>query len=497
MMFVRSAGALHVLLEPSLRRLSAESYSRRIGAAERMADMHQHLSRASSLHVASPHSFFGDSPSKPLRVTNPCLREIDAANRILVGNAGDHARVLALLGQHYQQPLSDDFQSRLDDPSYEPTDRMLVVRHRELIGHIQLSRQAAWFDSERIPITTVRDAVILPEMNPHELIQPLLETAEATALSEGAILAIARAEQTEPFAARGWSLSRAQGFTRANTRSLLSHITAQLSNRKQRHSSIEIRTWRHFELEQIQPVYEQVATGMWGTLHRSDDAWRWLVGRKSHDQILIAVKHNTDAADSARQQVVGYAVVRDSCIVEMITLPGFASVRPLLVARACRDAIDRDHHFVSLHTPPTDSMHELLVTAGGNWLAHNPHVGLWMQKLLSQEKWIERLYPVLYRRAREAGIPRPLEVGFAVDDERYRFVFTRRSVRLEHALPAANVHVRCGRIAFQDMLLGNLTWPKSVERGLLQLSDERIAPVLAALFSARIFWQSPFELLRL
>lgn len=475
--------------------------------------MHQHLSRVSPLpastalveekgHAAGNGPVAGNGLASSGRITlrspNPCLRVIDPHTRIVVGNAGDHSRALALLVQHYQAPLADDFQSRLDDPSYEPTDRMLVVRRGELIGQVQFSRQSAWFDQERIPTATVRDGVILPEMNPVRLMEPLLETVESTALTEGAILAVARPEQPEFFAARGWSICRSQGHTQANTRALLAHITAQLAARKHRHSLIEVRTWWHFELDLIQPVYEQVATAMWGTLHRSDDAWRWLVGRKAHDQILLAVRHKEGASKEAEKlYVVGYAVVRDSCIVEMITLPGHSGVRPLLVARACRDAIDRDHHFVSLHTPPTDPMHEFLVTAGGSWLSSTAHGGQWMHKLLSPEKWVERLYPQLYRRAREAGIPRPLEIGFAVEDSRYRFLFTRRSVRLEQALPSAPIDVVCDAATFRDLLTSNLAWPVALERGLLRIDDPPKAAMLAALFPPRLFWQSPFELLRL
>jgi GNAT superfamily N-acetyltransferase len=428
---------------------------------------------------------------------NPCLQELSNGIKIVAGNAGDHGRVLSFLSRHYQTVLSDDFQSRLDEPSYEPSDRMLLVRGGDMLGHAQITRQSLWFDHERLPVAAIRDFAVLPEMHAMGLREPLLETAEETALAEGAVLAIARVEQPEFFAAHGWSTYRSQGHTRANTRSLLAHITAQQAARKHRHPHAEIRTWWHFELDAIQPVYEQVAAAMWGTIHRNDDAWRWLVGRKAHEQILVAVKHKSEATNSAPIQAVGYAVLRDANIVEMFTLPGHSGVRPQLVARACRDAIDRDHHFVSLHTPPTDPLHELLVTAGGTWIPGNTHAGQWMCKLLSPEKWVERLYPQLYRRAREAGIPRPLELGFAVGDHRYRFVFTRRSVRLEHALTLAAVDVTCDAAAFQDLLLSNLAWPAAVERGRLRLENAKIAPVLTALFPPRLFWQSPFEQLRL
>ena len=107
------------------------------------------------------------------------------------------------------------------------------------------------------------------------------------------------------------------------------------------------------------------------------ETWQWLAGRKAQDQILIAVKNNRQrSSDSAADlDAVGYAIVRDSCIVEMLTLPGFSAARAMLVARACRDAIDRDHHFVSLHTPAADPMHELMVTAGGSWISDGASTG--------------------------------------------------------------------------------------------------------------------------
>lgn len=469
--------------------------------------MHQHLLRraispealspasAAAVAVAPPGSATASPGTK--RWQNACLVELWPGTRIVVGNAGDHARVLAMLAQYYQAALGDDFQSRIDEPCYEPSDRMLVVHRGDLIGHVQVSRQSSWFDHERIPIASMRDFVIPTELQSVGLEKPLLETAESTALSEGAILATARPDQPDTFVRRGWSLCRAQGHTQANTRALLAHLTAQLAARKQRHANIEVRTWWHFELEAIQPVYEQVASAMWGASQRSDDMWRWLVGRKAHDQILIAVRHKPDESPKqATPNVVGYAVVRDACIVELVTLPGCSAVRPLLMARACRDALDRDLHFISLHTPPTDPLHELLVTAGGSWLPSPVH-GQWMCKLLSVEKWVERLYPQLYHRAREAGIPRPLEIGFAVDEERYRFVFTRRSVRLEHALPSTEVNVTCDGTAFQSMLLGNLTWQTAIERSTIRVDNPKRAALLAALFPSRLFWQSPFELLRL
>jgi len=247
-------------------------------------------------------------------------------------------------------------------------------------------------------------------------------------------------------------------------------------------------------------VYQQISTSMWGPLYRSEETWQWLMGRKVQDQILIAIENAPGKPDglTTDPNVVGYAIVRDSCVVEMLTLPGYSTARALLVARACRDAIDRDHHFVSLHTPAADPMHELLVTAGGSWISHGATSGgQWMFKLLAPDRWVERFYPVYHERAREAGIQRPLEIDFALEENtKWRLTLTRRSSRLEPA-KTSQTHVQCNWQTFQDLLMSNLTFPEALAQGRLRAAHRSIPRTLAALFPPKLFWQSPFELLRL
>src|SRR6185436_21022615 len=99
-----------------------------------------------------------------------------------------------------------------------------------------------------------------------------------------------------------------------------------------------------------------------------------------------------------------------SCLVEMMTLPEFAGARTQLLAGACRDAMVRDHHSISLYTPAADPLHELLVTAGGAWISDAVvPAPRWLIKLLAPEKWVERFYPSWHERARAANVPRPFE----------------------------------------------------------------------------------------
>jgi predicted acetyltransferase len=422
----------------------------------------------------------------------------------VAGNAGDNPLVQRLLVQAYQLPLSEDFQSRLDEPLYQPTDRLLLQRAGKLIGHVQVSKLTGWFQGQRCPLARLQDFVTLPEYRCSDLDSPLLTMAESVAVNEGAVLGFVRSDRPEWFEQHGWSCCRGQGHTRANTREILSHLNSHQSKQRRDCPTIEVCTWRHFQLDSILKVYQQLSTNMWGTLQRSLESWQWLVGRKAHDQILLAIDNSTaassapSATDLANQpNVVGYAIVRDSCIVELLTLPEYSAARSMLLVQACRDAIDRDHHFVSLHTPTADPLHELLVTAGGSWITDSADAGgQWMLKLLAPDRWIERLYPVLHERAREADIRRPLEIDFAIEQGFQRFTLTRRSSRLE-PIAHSSVAVQCDWRALQDLLTSNLTFPEAITQGRLRSPHLSILRMLAALFPPKLFWQSPFPLLRL
>lgn len=435
-----------------------------------------------------------------------CVRELADGACIVAGNAGDHPLVLQLLVETRHGALADDFQSRLDEPSYRPSDRLLVRRDRSLVAHVHVASHIGWFDSQRVPLVKLEDFAALPEFGQAGYGEHLLASAEDIAAGEGAILGLVHSETPEAFVRRGWSLLRGQGHTRAGARAVLAHLDAQeAARRKRRKAPLEIRTWRHFEMDAIRKVYDETAAGLWGPLLRSEAAWQWLIGRKAQDQILLAVDaQNASPEDSASDllkaggRVVGYAVVRGSCIVEMMTLGDFPGARTQLLSRACQDAMDRSHHSISLYTPAEDSLHELLVTAGGAWIsdasAGDPR---WLIKLLAPEKWVERFYAAWHDRARAADVPRPFEVGFVTGAETWRFTLTRRSSRLERVEQRPSSWVECDRSVMESLLLRNLSVVAAVTHGRLRLSRPELAGELATLFSPRLFWQSQLEVMRL
>jgi predicted acetyltransferase len=437
-----------------------------------------------------------------------CLRDLGADVRILTANAGDHPLILQLLIQARQQQLSEDFQSRLDQPNYRPADRLLLRRGKTLLGHVHVASHIGWFESQRVPLVKLEDLAILPEYRGSDLDSELLWAAESIAADEGAVLAVVHTERPDWFERHGWSVLRGQGHTRASARAVLAHLDAQDQFRRRRRTAAQVRTWRHFELDKIRDLYDQVAAAWWGPLYRSEIFWQWLIGRKAQDQVLLAVAPrrnglppalaaNDHAFDNAAEQSVGYAIVCGGAIVEMITISGNTSARVQLLARACRDAMDRDHQAISLYTQAADPLHELLVTAGGAWIDDGAAGGpRWMIKLLSPERWVERCYELWRRRARAADVPRPFELGVQTDRQRYRYTLTRRSSRMEASEELPKHRVQCDQTTLDSLLIGNLDIAKAIHQGALRLSNPELAPQIAALFPPRLFWQSSLELMR-
>jgi Acetyltransferase (GNAT) domain/Sterol carrier protein domain len=424
---------------------------------------------------------------------------VDSSNafRLVVANAGDHALIHALLRAANQSPSYEDFLTWLDDPSYEPTDRLLLKHGKQIIAHAQLLQRVAWFEGVKIAVGSVQDLAVLPEYAQAGCERKLLAAAEHQMHDARAVVSLVRTNRPEPFRAAGWTDVAGQGHSEVSIGDVLAHLSAQAALASRRARSLQIRRWRHVELDAVRAVYSDWASRSWGALHRAEAYWQWLVGRKAHSDLIVAV----DGADrwhelETNSRIVGYAVNCGDKILELCSLPGYARAAPHLVVRACQDAIEQDHHTLSLYAPASDPLHELIVTAGGTWSADDRGAGgTLLVKLLAPERWAEAIYPILRQRAKSAGLPRPLQICFDTGAERYRLLITRRSSRLV-ADSAKSADVGCDVATFTSLLVGNLSVVKAFESGRLRVANDETLQHLAALFPPALFWQSQLDVLR-
>jgi predicted acetyltransferase len=412
-------------------------------------------------------------------------------------HAGDHALVYALLRAANQTPSYEDFVAWLDEPSYEPSDRLLIKRGEQIIAHVQLLQRTAWFDGVKIALGSLQDLAILPEFSQGGYEQRLLAAAEEQLLEAQSVVSLVRTDRPEPFRAAGWADVRGQGYSEVGIGDLLAHLSAQASLSSRRLRALQIRRWRHVELDAVRAVYSAAVSNCWGALHRAEAYWRWLVGRKAHSDLIVAVEGDDQWQElQADSQIVGYAVNQGARILEVCGMPEHARATPRLLVRACQDAIEQDHHTISLHTPASDPLHELIVTAGGKWSGpdHGDRSTL-LVKLLDPGRWVEAIYPILRRRAKTAGLPRPLQLCFDTGEVHYRLLVTRRSSRL---IPddAATADVICDPEVFASLLLGNLNITKAGDAGRIRFANDEVRQRVASLFPPALFWQSEWDVRR-
>lgn len=408
---------------------------------------------------------------------------------VVAANPGDHALIHRLLLAVHQAPSREEFQASLDYPQYEPTDRLLIRSGSQLLGHVQLVRRLVQFGAIQIPATALQWLAVLPEYRAADYRHHLLAAAESEARADGAELVTAMSTDLDVRPEnRGWIALRDQGYSVSSARDTL----AQLSSTRYR-KSFHARVWRHVELSSLIDVYQQQVAGRYGLVARSDAYWHWLCSRKAYDQILVAIE-GRDTLDYGPNgaTIVGYAVVAGERIVELITLPGHRSAAVPLLTHACRDAMERNHDTIVLHAPPTHPLHELMITAGGDWRTLTNAFGVPIVKVLQPASLVRRLYPRLHAAAKEAGLPCPLHLSLKIDGQPRRLTLSRRSASLVAESPE-RTDLRCSGQQFSRLLLGCLDVRRACEEGTLSVAKKSVTAVLAALFPTFTYWKSPLD----
>ena len=411
--------------------------------------------------------------------------------QLVTANAGDHALILDLLRAVYQGPSLGEYHSSLDEPQYEPSDRLLIKIDSQIVSHVQLVRQIMQFGRVHLPVSEVAWLAALPEYGGGGYVDALLAAADEQMLADGAVLATLRTKTPDWFERAGWVVCSQEGYWRASARDLLAQLTARRVRRKKR-PRYRTRIWRHVEISSLMDIYQQQTAQTYGPRQRSEAYWQWLISRKAFDQIVVAIE-GKDSFDFGEQgpKIVAYAVAKKGRVVELMSLPGHRRAARAVLARTCREAIEHDHHTVFLHGMRDDPLGKHWLDAGGTWHASAEAAGGdMMVKLLDPRELVHRLYPEFHSRARAAGLKRPCEFGLSIDNVPYRFVLTRRSARLVSG-DSRQIDVACTTPQFTRMLTGQLDRARADDQPRIAHSAD--AAALDVLFPRVTCCRSPLD----
>jgi len=417
---------------------------------------------------------------------------------VVPARCGDHPAIQQMLLAVMHGPSALEFQAAQDEPGYQPCDRLLVKAGDRVLAHVQLRRRTLQFGSATLPCVELQHLATLPECRRKGLARRLLAAAEQRAQAEGAVLLTAVAKAPEFFARHGWARYGRPSYTEAGAREILAQLQSPRDAGRPllgpRPRPLNIRLWRHFELRSLMRIYEQNTQGRFGPLVRSEVYWWWLMARKGYDSIYVAI----DGPDSlglegVNSPIIGYAATKAGRIVELLTAPQHPEAAIQLLARASADAIERDEHRVRYEAPPDDPLHALLQAAGGRAcdaeLDSGPTcVARWLQP----ELLVARLCAEFARRARDAGLSAPCELGLHLAEGKFQLSLDPAAAQLA-AGRLGRCHLLAPSLNLVSLLLGHADLSRAEAEGKLAGSSRAALDLARALFPPLPLWRPPLD----
>jgi ribosomal protein S18 acetylase RimI-like enzyme len=479
-----------------------------------------------SVEPVSPSSTeLAGQPAAVRRVRMPVFQAV----------GGDHTLIYHFLQTIFRGPSQPEFHLSLEDPFYEPCDRLLLRRGRRLIAHVHCTHRVMHFGSLAIPASGLEFLGVAPEHQRRGLGDYLLREAEERMSASGALVGMLRTSIPRFFRRTGWALCGPASCRRADARALLARLMSHdLIPRPRRR--LHIRPWLQWEQAALARIYRQnvaasedVAgfsdesprdrsrgaffdgtlgqqsrgaffdgtqhrTFSYGSLDRTNAYWQWLLKRHAYDQVYVALDGPEQLElGEISTRIVGYAAIRGEQIVELMTAPDCPRAAAELLARCCGDAIEHDRHCVLLHAPPGEPLFELFDEAGACGPPHvSEHGEVCMMRLLDPLEMLRRLCVEFDRRAAAARLPRPLDLGLLVEGRKYQVELRREGVAAttQHM---GRSYLQLNVADFTRLVLGQLDWAAAVGDNRLEYSTSLARRAGQALFPTLSFWRPPWD----
>jgi predicted N-acetyltransferase YhbS len=438
--------------------------------------------------------------------------------RLLAARTGDHPRIHDLLLSVFHGPALQEFHAQIDEPGYAATDRLIVKDAEEIAAHLRLARQSIQLGSAAAQVVRFMDLATAPEYRSRGLASALLAAGERAARERGATIALTRTRAPALFARHGWSPCGRHVFSTAASRAVLAELSASAALRSSRAAGsavlfeprtepIVVRPLRRIELEAVRQIYARHQAGRFGWPIRSADYWEWLLARQACDRVFVAARGpEPGTICELLASIVGYAFVRQTRIVELVTVPDSLEVARHLAARVCADACEHHDWHLRCDLESGHPLHDLLRQAGGE-VTHCRELGgdVFMAKLLDPLAVLRQLAPELLQRARAARLALPLEIGLELrspDDsffskragivERFVVQLSRRGAKVATGGPSRHfLALRSSDLT--PLLLGDVAASHLHAAGRLHPSSAAARNLATTLFPTTGWWRPALD----
>jgi len=398
-----------------------------------------------------------------------------------LGTEADHEAVYQTLLHVFHGPDRESFLGALSDPVYRPEQRLLAKVNGRIVSHLHLTEREIRFGSVTIPVNGVMWVGTLPEFRGMGFAQNLMRLASERAREKGVALQMLTTGMPQFYRPLGWGVCGRQTFAQTMSRNLPPVSDGVIDGRG---AFWHVRPWRQVELGDLMALYELQYARSTGTIVRSEEYWRWMIGRKYAHVIWVACQG---------EEVKGYAFIKDHKVLEIAYDPAHPQALRALLGRVRAEALERAYPEVIVHAPTNHPVIDAVREAAGRIVDQDANEGtVSMYHIADLGLLLKCIVPELARRASEAGCPLPVELGICLGDRRW----------LIH-VDGANSHVEPEKLSRRHLTLT----PSALVRllmghtGLDAASNQEgfIASTSTALDAARILfpaepiWRSPLD----
>lgn len=399
-----------------------------------------------------------------------------------LGSEADHESVYQMLLHVFHGPDRDSFLGALSDPAYQPQQRLIVRVDGRIASHVHLTEREIRYDVASLPMNGVMWVGTLPEYRGLGFAQNLVRLADPRARETGAVLQALTTTMPEYYQPIGWGICGRQTFGLISSRNLPA-IGDGLVEAKG--GAWHVRPWRQVELNDLMNLYEQQYASTTGTVLRSEEYWRWMIGRRYAHVIWVACQGET---------VRGYAFVKDHRVLEIATDPEHPHALQALLGRVRAEALERAYPEVVVHAPRNHPALEIVEESAGRvvddevWegqssMYHVPDVGGFLRAIL----------PALERRVLESEAPLPQELGVTVGDERWLIRVAPPDDSEIEPDKLSRRHLQLSPAAFVRLAMGHTGIDEAMATDGVESSASTAIDAARILFPVQPIWRSPLD----
>ena len=398
-----------------------------------------------------------------------------------LGTEADHEAVYQTLLHVFHGPDRESFLGALSDPAYLPEQRLLAKVDGRVVSHAHLTHRQVRYGSATIPMTGVMWVGTLPEYRGLGFAQNLMRLADERARALGVPLQALTTGMPRFYRPLGWGICGRQTCAQALSRNLPQVSDGVIEGRG---AFWHVRPWRQVELSDLMSLYEVQFANVTGTVIRSEEYWRWMIGRRYAHVIWVACQGDT---------VRGYAFVKDHKILEIASDPAHPQALRALLGRVRAEALERAYPQVTVHAPVGHPAIEAFQNASGRLFDQDATDGAYsMYHIPDLGRFLRCILPELSRRAVAAGVALPLEMGITTEDHRWLIHIEGKNSRVEPD-KLSRRHLTLTPPVLVRLLMGHISVDDAVAEEGFAASTATALDVARVLFPAQPIWRSPLD----